>query len=125
MQLVKLFCLLYSITVLAPTMGYFVNSSKYRRCRGSGHSNLIPTIASTRTSQPNGYHNRNSNPQNLVKIYFSPLQSSIKIIYMNARSVNNKADVVAEYIIDEDADIYIITETWLRNFDDERIITAI
>jgi hypothetical protein len=63
------------------------------------------------------------NPDNLVKVSCSESKDAkdvldtkkhIKLCYLNARSVCNKADDIADLITDQGADICAITETWLR-----------
>ena len=49
------------------------------------------------------------------------LYMDIKVSYMNIRSVNNKSESIAEQIIDEDIDICVLTETWLRPGDKDQI----
>ena len=41
----------------------------------------------------------------------------LKCLYLNARSVNNKAEEIAELIVDREADLCFITESWLRGTD--------
>ena len=46
---------------------------------------------------------------------------TIKLIYMNARSVRNKAEDIANFILDESIDILTITETWLKSGDYDKV----
>ena len=46
------------------------------------------------------------------------LSSMIHVCCWNARSVRNKSSSLADYVISNDIDIMLITETWLRDDDD-------
>ena len=61
------------------------------------------------------------NKQNLTRITFvQDLKDNINLIYMNARSVNNKAHEIGDYIVESEADICAISETWLCGGDQDR-----
>ena len=47
----------------------------------------------------------------------------LKVQYINARSVRNKTDEISELLQDNNLDILIITETWLRPSDTDTIVT--
>ena len=60
---------------------------------------------------------------NLIEVPLEPSKKASKdhllnIFVVNARSVCNKADVLSEYIVDNDIDILLITETWLSSSSD-------
>lgn len=68
------------------------------------------------------------NPKNLIQI---PLNSQLevetkglKVILINARSVNNKAESISEYITERKVDVCCITETWLKEDDDINTIVC-
>ena len=41
---------------------------------------------------------------------------------MNARSVKNKAEIICEFVVENDADVVVVTETWLGAGDRDKII---
>ena len=45
----------------------------------------------------------------------------LKVSYMNARSVVNKSESIAEYLIEDNIDVCAITETWLKSGSDDKI----
>ena len=48
--------------------------------------------------------------------------NNLNIALTNARSVRNKAIIYSYYILENDLDIIIITETWLNDQGDESVI---
>jgi len=63
-------------------------------------------------------YTRGLNFKNLIKIRPSTIntfiqQKQMTIGYLNARSVNNKASEIADFIIEKHLDVCAITETWL------------
>ena len=48
--------------------------------------------------------------------------NNLNIVLTNARSVRNKATIYSYYILENDLDIIIITETWLNDQGDESVI---
>ena len=59
--------------------------------------------------------------KNLIQISTTPtFDAQISCCLINARSVCNKNDIILDYIISNDIDLAVITETWLgegANFD--------
>ena len=51
-------------------------------------------------------------------------QSSTTLCLLNAQSVCNKADLLADYIVENDFDIIGLTETWLSNDDKRKKVIA-
>ena len=66
---------------------------------------------------------RGVNNSNLIRIKFIKEENikNIQVHYLNARSVCSKAEQIAEFIADNDADVCLITETWLRNGDQDNL----
>ena len=64
---------------------------------------------------------RKANPKNLIQISTTPtFDAQISCCLINARSVCSKNDIILDYIISNDIDLAVITETWLgegANFD--------
>ena len=82
-------------------------------------SHLFPTIISNR-QEKSCSTTRGINSKNLVKINcnFFNYGKSLKITYMNVRSVNNKTQEIGQHVLDFESVICLITETWLRSGDD-------
>ena len=61
------------------------------------------------------------NMNNLIQINCNNVlveeSKTLKALYLNARSCNNKASEINELIIEKNADIIFISETWLKNND--------
>jgi len=96
--------------------------SRARGCRGSGHRYAIPTVRLSTNRRSITTVKSEINKQNLMRITFvQDLKDNIKLIYMNARSVNNKSHDIGDYIVDSEADICAISETWLCGGDQDRI----
>ena len=59
------------------------------------------------------------NPNNLITIQRLPLKASnarhMSLGLLNARSINNKALFIKDYVVDHQIDILGITETWTRS----------
>jgi len=66
----------------------------------------------------------NNRQENLIRIQCrSHLEIiNMKVISMNARSVKNKAADIASFITDEQIDILVITETWLRSGEGDKVV---
>ena len=87
-----------------PTIGYKIQTHVTNR--------QINTVSKSR--------NYGVQPHNLIQVPISNTRQDLRFIYINARSVCNKSDVIANNIIDNDADICTITETWLHPGDRDR-----
>ena len=94
--------------------------SRPRGCRGSGHKYSIQTFIKPRFQQDSTVK-RIADVSNLVRINQSETKTQLTLSYLNARSVNNKTDVIAEDIIEGDIDICAITETWPRGGEQDRM----
>ena len=59
------------------------------------------------------------NPNNLITIQRLPLKASnarhMSMCLLNARSINNKALFIKDYVVDHQIDILGITETWTKS----------
>jgi exonuclease III len=65
------------------------------------------------------------NVNNLAKLNKqSRFGNKLTVCCINARSVKNKADQVTEYMLDQDADLCAITETWLSKSDFDKTVRA-
>ena len=54
---------------------------------------------------------------------FGNIDSNLNVCLWNAQSLSNKTIRLVEYVLDHDIDIMILTETWLRDDDNSRIMT--
>ncbi|ELU07332.1 hypothetical protein CAPTEDRAFT_186774 [Capitella teleta] len=85
---------------------------------GQRRRRRIVVIVTQRTNRVNQCTQRNVN--NLIHLRrddASVSQKPIILELINIRSVNNKADLIHECIIDNDVGIMAITETWLKESD--------
>ena len=58
---------------------------------------------------------KNLIPVKVIKTYSVPNEAQgLKVIHLNAQSVGNKITLVNDFIVELDADIAFITETWLK-----------
>ena len=91
----------------------------YRRCRG-GSRRRIPVLSPARRLA-HSENLRKANPKKLIQISTTPtFDAQISCCLINARSVCNKNGIILDYIISNDIDLAVITETWLdegANFD--------
>ena len=78
-----------------------------------------------RIAQPLQTHCVTDN-NNLIKINCNPQATNSKSLVhfclLNARSINNKALVIKDYVVENDIDILAVTETWLKPSDDDHTI---
>ena len=96
---------------------------KKRGRRGSKHSLPIPTWTTQKrvsNISPRGINSRNLT---VVGKHQEKVTSEdkLKVGYINARSVNNKAEWIAEWIIDEGIDVCAITETWITSSNENNV----
>ena len=87
----------------------------------SGQQRPIPTLYGSRTrSKQNHAPQKQVCFKNLITI---PRSRSIKsnrilnVSMLNVRSVNNKATTLCEHVLENDIDLFFMTETWLRGSD--------
>ena len=72
-------------------------------------------------------HVRNINPHNLVSFpvgYFSvfnTMQKRLNLMTLNVRSLKGKINLVEEQIVPNATDIICITETWLKNNEEDTV----
>ena len=71
-----------------------------------------------------------SDPSNLIRVKTTTADRNIKpqvlFCLVNARSVKNKATTIHQFIVDNDLDILVVTETWLHSGGvDGHIISAL
>ena len=61
------------------------------------------------------YHNT-IHHQNLIIIPLQPIESKLNVscLLLNSRSICNKTDTVREHVLDQQADLVFITQTWLK-----------
>ena len=59
-------------------------------------------------------------PHNLIQVPISNTRQDLRFIYINARSLYNKSDEIANNTIDDDADVCTISEIWLHLGDRDR-----
>ena len=93
-----------------------------RGTRAGKHKSTL--VKTARQLLPKGQSGPNHH--NLVPIPYVPFvristkatTNTIKVTLLNARSIVNKSSLLCEHIIDNDTDIMLITETWLREGDD-------
>lgn len=79
----------------------------------------IPTIKSSRFDLGCKPMSKARNPNNLVTIQRLPLKATnarhMSMCLLNARSINNKALFIKDYVVDNQIDILGITETWTKS----------
>ena len=51
--------------------------------------------------------------------FIQEISKHFKVMFLNARSVRNKALDICEYIMQATVDLVFLCETWLRPVDDE------
>jgi hypothetical protein len=51
-----------------------------------------------------------------------PINISVKCALANVRSMNNKANIIADFILQHNLDIMFITESWMRDTDEDNFI---
>jgi len=129
MQLTRHICcalfVLYCIGGLFINMGYYVNNvfqtgfHKYRRCRGSGHRNLIPTVLSNRLSTRCPTPERGNGIVKSNLTFVPVFKNTLNLSLINCQSVRNKTNEVIDHIIDNNIDICALTETWLKPGDED------
>jgi len=93
---------------------------------------LPPQVCKRRRGRKGGVRHKHTNsrstdPVDKLDIYHRPRndtkhRTTINFGLLNARSVRNKSDIIAEYISDNDIDIMCITETWLTDSDNDIMI---
>ena len=64
-------------------------------------------------------HARKVNVNNLVCVNFvsNPKPDMLRFATINARSLRNKVAVFSDYIVDQNIDVCVVTETWLKDMD--------
>lgn len=69
----------------------------------------------------NNHHSRGVNFSNLTYVRCANKQKSvfvpINFCLLNTRSINKKELILKDYVIENDIDIFAVTETWLRDDD--------
>ncbi|KAK6168192.1 hypothetical protein SNE40_022069 [Patella caerulea] len=56
---------------------------------------------------------------NLINVHPKPKPAEIKIRHLNTRSVRNKTNEISDNIIEDDIDLFFISESWLCDCGDE------
>ncbi len=100
----------------------------HRGVKGGKSRDNIKRNEHEHTSGPSE-HKNTSGPSEQINVSIkrktsTPTIHKLKIMSMNARSVNNKADNICDYIVEECIDICAITETWLSGNDNKDQITC-
>ena len=98
--------------------------------RGVNHRNLtvvdchrpIPPVVGHRPPPPpSSSQQRGTNLNNLTQIDCSNVliekSSNLKVLYLNARSCKNKTIEINDLIVESNADVIFISETWLKDKD--------
>ena len=88
-----------------------------RGCRGGARKQrVIQVIVCGRSMTPARSRDQINRGRRLKTIALCTTPTPyLKVMLQNTRSICNKVSVVAETIIDADADVSILTETWLRS----------
>ena len=87
---------------------YRIQKRKFRRKRGGRRKNIRP---------------QSYNPRNVIKIKlhhknsFKNVCENVKLATINTQSLKPKSAMLWNYIIDENIDISVLTETWLQSED--------
>ena len=86
-----------------------------------GERQSVPVLSTSRRSERSSFRNsRQRNLHNLVNIpYVSstariPVDKPLQLGLFNARSLNNKALAVKDYVVDHELDLLALTETWIK-----------
>ena len=80
---------------------------------------LVSRVPYTSKSSTEAHTPNCRNPNNLITIQRLPLKASnarhMSMCLLNARSINNKALFIKDYVVDHQIDILGITETWTKS----------
>ena len=80
---------------------------------------LVSHVPYTSKSSTEAHTPNCRNPNNLITIQRLPLKASnarhMSMCLLNARSINNKALFIKDYVVDHQIDILGITETWTKS----------
>ena len=92
-------------------------SSAGRSFRGSKHKHPIPRWISSDRQRKKASNGVNVDNITVVRTVpkITEAENTLKVCYLNARSVNNKSQQIAEHITDEQIDLCAVTETWLTS----------
>ncbi|KAK6181887.1 hypothetical protein SNE40_009665 [Patella caerulea] len=112
--------------IYSSTQPLFLSSQlRPRGCRaGKNKQRLIKTVISERV--PFVKTNQGVNFNNLIDLTLSAPTKKVKneknsekfsLCILNTRSVRYKTNELNEYVVDNDADLFIATESWIRNED--------
>ena len=85
-----------------------------RKCR---QIKIISGIRPNHIERREGVKYQNTiHHQNLIKIPLQPIESKLNVscLLFNSRSICNKTDTVREHVLDQQADVVFLTETWLK-----------
>ena len=103
--------LLYSsnqLWALKPSSRLALDTNTYHRLRELGISCVQPTHRGLR-SRPH--------KQNHITQERKHKHTQLKMSLLNTRSVCNKAVLLCEHIVDKNLDVFLMTETWLKESD--------
>ena len=79
----------------------------------------IPVILNTRLNRIKNYCPRRANTSNLTYVKCANKQRNcfvpIKFCLLNTRSINKKELILKDFTVENDIDIFAVTETWLRD----------
>ena len=93
----------------------------HRGTRGSKHLNPTPTIVTSRSNNSLCLSTVNCNNMKQIECHGNMdkplLAKSMKMGYLNARSVRNKGNEIVNFITENQLDVCAITETWLSGND--------
>lgn len=89
---------------------YGISNSRLRGCRG-GRKGIIQDISTSLFTNNDQHVPLGEDNKDDVSVKAN--SSSLSVHILNAHSVNNKANILQHYIVDNDIDLFLITETWL------------
>ena len=79
----------------------------------------IPVILNTRLNRIKNYCPRRANTSNLTYVKCANKKRNcfvpIKFCLLNTRSINKKELILKDFTVENDIDIFAVTETWLRD----------
>ena len=80
----------------------------------------IPVILNTRSKRKKNYCPRRVNTSNLTYVKCENKKKRncfvpIKFCLLNTRSINKKELILKDFTVENDIDIFAVTETWLRD----------
>ena len=112
-------------TVYTPHCKPIVDKSHVQGYRGNRagkrKQRRIPTIVNNNRHPLNPQHTHSANLNNLInctQMVQGGRDSDLKFLYMNAQSCRNKCLEIFDLILESEADLIFITETWFKPGDD-------